>query len=153
MTDSRRLVVLVIAAAPLLTAALWMDHQPSYRPYRAAAIPAPAGSVPVSAVAGTGSRAGKLNPVPATPAARQLGQALFELNCAMCHGRTSSRPGPVGRKLTPPPPGLDHDLLQALSDAVIFQAMTEGFGRMPSFRDKLTVTERWNLVHYLRTRR
>ena len=77
----------------------------------------------------------------------------YQVNCAMCHGQTSAKPGPVGRKLSPPPPGLDHDLVGSLSDAAIFKAITFGFGRMPTFRDKLIPQERWNLVNYLRARK
>jgi hypothetical protein len=47
---------------------------------------------------------------------------------------------------------LDHNLLQRLDDAAIFKAITLGFGRMPSFQDKLTPSERWDLVNFLRTR-
>jgi mono/diheme cytochrome c family protein len=71
----------------------------------------------------------------------------------MCHGETSADRGPVGKKLVPPAPGLDHDMLKGLSDAAIFKAVTLGFGRMPAFKDKLTPGERWNLVNFVRTRK
>jgi mono/diheme cytochrome c family protein len=151
MTVTSRLTGLILVASPLLTAALWMDNQPSYRPYRSPALLAPAGSVPVTGRE-SGKEAGQPNLVPPSPEALARGRALFDINCAMCHGPTSARPGPVGLKLTPPPPGLDRNMVQGLSDAVIFQALTQGFGRMPSFRDKLTVSERWSLVNFLRTR-
>jgi mono/diheme cytochrome c family protein len=81
------------------------------------------------------------------------GKALFETNCLICHGQTSAERGPVGKKLIPPPPGLDHDMVKGLSDSTIFKAITFGFGRMPVFQDKLTPEERWNLVNFLRTRK
>jgi mono/diheme cytochrome c family protein len=93
------------------------------------------------------------NPVAPSPASLAEGKALFAINCAMCHGETSAERGPVGKKFTPPPPGLDHDMVKGLSDSAIFTAVTLGFGRMPSFQDKLTPEERWNLVNFLRTRR
>jgi mono/diheme cytochrome c family protein len=71
----------------------------------------------------------------------------------MCHGSASAERGPVGKKLVPSPPGLDHTLVRSRSDSAIFKAITFGFGRMPSFRDKLTPEERWNLVNFLRTRK
>jgi mono/diheme cytochrome c family protein len=152
MTGTSRWIWLILAAAPLLTAALWMDDQPSYRAYKAPILLAPAGSVPVSGRETTGKEAGKQNPLPSSAATVAQGKALFEINCAMCHGPTSSKPGPVGQKLTPPPPGLGRDMVQGLSDQDIFKALTNGFGRMPTFRDKLTVLERWSLINYLRTR-
>jgi mono/diheme cytochrome c family protein len=87
-----------------------------------------------------------------TPEFVAAGKALFEINCALCHGQTSSRPGPVGSKLTPPPPTLGHDMVRGLPDTLLLTAITNGFGRMPPFRDKLTPRERQQLLHFLRTR-
>jgi mono/diheme cytochrome c family protein len=70
----------------------------------------------------------------------------------MCHGQTSARPGAVGTRLKPPPPGLNRELVQGRSDSHIFNAITNGFGRMPPFKDKLAPLERWDLVNFLRTR-
>jgi len=144
--------LLVVAAAPLLMAALWMDTQPSYKPYRTPALPEPVGSVPVTGVESSERQTDLRNPTPASPASLAQGKTLFEINCVMCHGATSATRGPVGQKLNPPPPGLDHDLVHGLSDADIFNAMAFGFGRMPTFRTKLAPAERWHLVNYLRTR-
>ena len=150
MIRNARWVLLVVS--PLLMAALWMDHQPSYRPYQAPAIVAPAGSVPVTGRESAEQKSGMLNPVPAAAASLALGKTLFETNCAICHGQTSAKPGPVGQKLTPQPPALDHGMVQGLDDSFIFNAVSFGFGRMPPFRDKLTTVERWSLVNFLRTR-
>jgi mono/diheme cytochrome c family protein len=143
----------ILAIAPLLLAALFMDDQPSFRPYEAPVAAPPAGAVPV-----TGRKAGERkpdlrNPVPPTAGSLAQGKALFEINCAMCHGLMSDERGRAGRKLTPPPPGLDRELLRSRSDAHIYNAVTFGFGRMPAFGDKLTPRERWDLVNHLRTRK
>lgn len=145
--------LLVLATAPLLMAALWMDEQPSYKAYKAPVLSPPAGSVPVTGKEIISREAVFVNPVIPSAATLAEGKTLFEINCAMCHGRTSAGPGLVGQKLFPPPPGLGQDLLQSLSDSVIFKAITFGFGRMPSFQDKLKPQERWNLVNFLRTRK
>ena len=145
--------VALLAVAPLLMAALWMDRQPSHKPYQAPLLAAPAGSVPVTGREILSQDGDVRNQVAATAASLEQGKALFEINCAMCHGTMSAERGPVGRKLKPPPPGLDHDLLTIRSDAHIFKAVSFGFGRMPPFRDKLTPGERWHLVNFLRTRR
>ncbi len=142
--------VIVLALSPWLMAALWMDTQPSYRAYRAPAPPAPTGSVPVSGREAAGRQSGE--PALSGSAALAQGKALFAINCAMCHGPTSAKPGGVGLKLAPPPPGLDRGMLQGLSDTEIFNALTLGFGRMPPFRDKLSASERRSLIAYLRTR-
>ncbi len=142
--------VVILVAAPLLTAAIWLDKQPSYKPYQAPVLVPPAGSVPLS---GKELVPQEKNPVAPTEVSLAAGKALFETNCVMCHGKTSADRGPVGKKLVPPPPALDHDMVGGLTDATIFTAITKGFGRMPPFKDKLTPRERWELVDFLRTRR
>jgi len=141
--------LIILAIAPLLTAALWMDRQPSYKPYQSPVLTSPAESVPSSGrEVGTPEK----NPVKAAPHSLAQGKTLFAINCAMCHGEASSKPGSVGQKLDPPPPGLDHDRVSELPDAFIFRVITLGFGRMPPFKDKFTPSERWDLVNFLRTR-
>jgi mono/diheme cytochrome c family protein len=142
----------ILAAAPLLAAAIWMDRQPSYKPYQAPVLSPPKDSVPVTGKEIVPQGEFK-NPVLPTAESLAQGKTLFEINCALCHGMTSAEIGPVGKKLTPPPPGLGHDMVQGLSDATIFRAVTFGFGRMPPFQDKLTPEERWSLVNFLRTRK
>jgi mono/diheme cytochrome c family protein len=143
---------LILAAAPLLLAALWMDEQPSYKAYEAPVLSPPKGAVPVS---GREILAGGeiTNPVTPTAASLAQGEKLFTINCAMCHGPTPREPGPVGKKLRPPPPGLGPEMVRGLTDSAIFLAITRGFGRMPPFQERLTPQERWSLVNFLRTRK
>jgi mono/diheme cytochrome c family protein len=144
--------LVILAAAPLLMAALWMDDQPSFKPYQAPVLTPPATAVPVTGKELVSRRDVLNNPVPPNPESQARGKALFEINCALCHGQTSAQRGPVGLKLAPPAPALGQDMLQGLNDDTIFKAITLGFGRMPPFQGKLTPQERWNLVNYLRTR-
>lgn len=144
--------VFVMAAAPLLMAALWMDRQPSYKPYQAPVLVQPVGSVPITGKEVVSQDSELKNPLTPNQASLLQGKTLFTINCAMCHGEASAALGPVGMKLKPPPPGLDHELLRNRNDARIFKAITFGFGRMPPFKDKLTPQERWELVNFLRTR-
>jgi len=137
----------------LLMAAIWMDDQQSYKPYKAPVLSPPTDSVPVSGKEVVSGEAMLKNPVAPTEASLAQGRVLFETNCAICHGKTSAERGPVGKKLVPPPPALDQNMVKGLSDAVIFNAITNGFGRMPVFKDKLVPEERWKLVNYLRTRK
>jgi cytochrome c5 len=145
--------LIILAAAPLLMAAIWMDDQQSYKPYKAPVLSPPADAVPVSGKEIISQEMELKNPVKPDAEFLALGKALFDINCAICHGQTSSERGPVGKKLVPPPPGLDHDMVQGLSDSTIFKAVTFGFGRMPAFQDKLEPEERWSLVNFLRTRK
>jgi len=151
MKPIARLVIL--AAAPLLMAALWMDKQPSYKPYQVPLLSSPVGSVPVTGREIVSQGSDLKNPITPTATSLERGKTLFSINCAMCHGQSSAELGPVGKKLSPPPPVLEQDLVRERSDAHIFKAITFGFGRMPSFKDKLSPGERWNLLNFLRTRK
>jgi len=144
--------ILIVTAAPLLMAAMWMDVQPSPKPYQTPVLSPPAGSVPVTGTELVVPDSELRNPVGAAGSSLAEGKALFAINCAMCHGENSAEIGPVGKKLKPPPPGLNHAMLQKRSDAHIFKAVTLGFGRMPPFKGKLTQQQRWHLVNFLRTR-
>ena len=143
----------LLVAAPLVMEPLWMDKQPSHKAYEAPVLAPPAGAVPVSGKELVSQQAELKNSVTPTKGNLAQGKTLFDINCAMCHGQISAERGPVGKKLLPPPPGLDHDLVRGLSDSAIFKAITSGYGRMPLFRDKLTPQERWSLVNFLRTRK
>ena len=145
--------LVLMLCSPLLMAALWMDHQPSYKPYRAPVLSAPPGSVPVSGRESGEQKSGLVNPVPADSRSLALGKELFEINCAMCHGESSAKRGPVGRKFTPEPPPLDQGMVRLLDDSRIYNAISNGFGRMPPFGNRLSSAERWSLVNFLRTRK
>jgi mono/diheme cytochrome c family protein len=149
----RILQLAILAAVPLLMAALWMDDQQTSKPYRAPVLSPPAGAVPVSGKEIVSQQAELKNPITPTAASLSEGKVLFDINCAMCHGQTSAERGPVGKKLVPRPPGLDPGMVRGLSDSTIFKAITFGFGRMPSFKDKLKPEERWGLANFLRTRK
>lgn len=144
--------IVILIASPLLVAALWMDRQPSFKPYETPVLTPPATAVPFSGTKIVSGQNELQNPVAPTGASLSHGKTLFDINCAMCHGQTAAKPGPVGSKLKPPPPGLDRELVKLRSDSHIFNAITNGFGRMPPFKGKISPTERWDLINFLRTR-
>ena len=150
MNPMARMIILLVA--PLLMAALWMDQQPAFKPYQEPVLLPPVTAVPFSATEIVSRSVEPQNPV--TPGAQSLaqGKTLFAIYCALCHGETPAEPGLVGSKLKPPPPGLNSGLLKERSDAHLFKAISNGFGRMPPFKEKLAPEERWHLVNYLRTR-
>jgi mono/diheme cytochrome c family protein len=144
--------LLLAGVAPLLMAALWMDEQPSFKPYQAPVLTPPATAVPFSATTIVSPAAELQNPVPPDAASLAQGQEFFTIYCALCHGETSDKPGLVGARLKPPPPGLTPDVLKERGDTHLFRVIANGFGRMPPFKEKLAPQERWHLINFLRTR-
>ena len=150
MKPIARMIILVVA--PLLMAALWMDEQPSFKPYQEPVLLPPVTAVPFSGAKIGAKEDDQHNPVPPGAASLAQGKTFFAIYCALCHGETSDKPGLVGARLKPPPPGLTPAVLKDRSDAQLFRVIANGFGRMPPFKEKLAPQERWHLINFLRTR-
>jgi mono/diheme cytochrome c family protein len=91
------------------------------------------------------------NPVKPDPAALKEGQALYQKNCVICHGAKGASNGPAAGSLPQKPANFtDAKMMQHASDGELFWKMTTGRAPMPSWQDKLTETQRWELVIYLR---
>ncbi|MEK6775461.1 MAG: cytochrome c [bacterium] len=127
-----------------------MEDQPSFKAQEGPRLSSPDESVPVQGKEVFVPGETLINPVPASEASVQRGKTLFEINCAMCHGKQGFGDGPVGKKFLPQPANLHEQRIQQMNDAEIFIRITSGFGTMPSFQRRITPQERWNLVNYLR---
>lgn len=97
---------------------------------------------------------GQANPV--LPDARSVaaGQALFSNYCVPCHGETGKGDGPLGLTLNPRPADLTYHAIAGIhTDAQLFEWISNGFpgSRMPAFKARLSDTDRWNLVNFIRT--
>jgi mono/diheme cytochrome c family protein len=98
--------------------------------------------------------AGRVNPLGGDPTAVSEGVALFQSNCASCHGEHADGHGDAAAGLAPPPANFrGTDVLARHSDAYLFYRLTEGKPgtAMPSFRGALAERERWAVIAYLRS--
>ena len=98
--------------------------------------------------------AGRVNPRAGDAAAVSEGVALFQNNCASCHGERADGHGAAAAGLAPPPANFrGTDVLARHSDAYLFYRLTEGKPgtAMPSFRGALAESERWAVIAYLRS--
>ena len=111
---------------------------------------APAASVPIQgAVLIGGEPATK--PLPSSPDSVQRGKVLYGIDCAVCHGDTGVGDGKISAYFTPKPFDLSGQPVQNLADSEIFLIITNGRGPMPSLAENLLVSERWDVVNYVRT--
>lgn len=119
----------------------------------------PAGTVPREQLTGepllaTGQQDGRFAPnvpLPITPELLESGQSRFGIFCAVCHGAGGYGGSIVAMNMQPPrPPSLRSDTMRALPPGFLFQVVTNGFGRMPSYAAQLSVRERWAVVAYVR---
>ncbi len=93
------------------------------------------------------------NPVKADAASLAKGKRLFAVNCLPCHGDISKKPyqpGAVGKKTLQTPPDLTLDTYKTRTDGSIFATIHFGIRLMPGHGWKLTPTDHWDIVNYIR---
>ena len=94
------------------------------------------------------------NPVPADATSIAAGKAVYEKNCASCHGDTGKGDGRMGEELNPKPPDLtDAEWKHGSTDGEIFKVIHDGSPKtgMKSYGRKLTEHEIWDVVNYIRS--
>ena len=95
--------------------------------------------------------AAKKNPITSTPESIVAGQKIYSKTCVMCHGKTGDADGPAVIELNIHPAKLSDPHLAAESDGSLFWKITTGNKPMPAYGKRLSETDRWNLVNYVRT--
>jgi mono/diheme cytochrome c family protein len=129
----------------------FMEIQPAYRQMEDP-LPVPARSIPVEGPVAIPGMLPPENPIEADEASITRGAKLYAIHCQMCHGQTAEGNGPIGPFLANRPANLTSPVVQAKSDGSIFLAITNGIdGKMPPLNENLLVTERWDLVNFIRT--
>lgn len=93
------------------------------------------------------------DPWMSTPEVVAKGEALFQVNCAVCHGPKGAGDGPGGKALVPPPRnmvegqwkfgGSPFQLMKTVSNGSPGTSMAS-FGHLPE-------ADRWALIHYVRS--
>lgn len=96
------------------------------------------------------------NPLTFTPTNISKGKALYEQNCAACHGATGRGDGVAGANLQPPPADLTSTVRMPMaSDGYLYWAISEGGTAlntaMPPWKDILSESDIWHVILYLRT--
>ncbi|HXN99332.1 MAG TPA: cytochrome c [Candidatus Acidoferrales bacterium] len=92
------------------------------------------------------------NPVPPTVNSIREGMTSYSTHCQSCHGERGDGKGPRAEKLSIAPTNFtDAHAMGQVTDGELFWKISHGRRPMPSFQDKLTERERWQLVDYIRT--
>jgi mono/diheme cytochrome c family protein len=129
----------------------FMEIQPSYRPMENP-LPPPERSIPIEGPVAIPGMAAPANPVAADESSVARGAELYALHCQMCHGQTAEGTGPIAPFLANKPANLTSDVVQSKSDGSMFLTITNGItGKMPALNENLLVSERWDVVNFLRT--
>jgi mono/diheme cytochrome c family protein len=96
------------------------------------------------------ARAAVTNPYPVTAALLAAGRERYEIYCVPCHSPLGDGDGRVVQRGFPAPPSYHIDRLRAAPDRHFFDVMTNGYGIMLPYADRLTPPERWSVVAYIR---
>jgi mono/diheme cytochrome c family protein len=91
------------------------------------------------------------NPVAADQVSLQRGGILYDIHCALCHGKSGRGDGPLASYFTRTPERLSGPKAAAEFDGTVYLMILQGVGEMPSLAENLTIRERWDVINYIRT--
>ena len=77
------------------------------------------------------------------------GQERFNIYCAPCHGYTGDGDGMIVQRGFKEPPSFNQDRLRDAEPGYFFYAISNGFGSMPSYANRIPVHDRWLIIAYI----
>ncbi|HXU48992.1 MAG TPA: cytochrome c [Candidatus Binatia bacterium] len=89
-------------------------------------------------------------PFPITKADLERGRERFNVYCTPCHDYTGSGNGMIVQRGFPHPPSFHSDRLRQAPVGHFYGVMTNGFGAMYSYADRVDVGDRWRIAAYIR---
>jgi len=106
---------------------------------------------PASKWTAPAAEARKKNPVAVSESSLAAGQKIYLKRCLACHGKTGNGDGPDAADLGIHPAKLSDPAIVAETDGALFWKITVGKKPMPNYGSRLSPTDRWNVINYLRT--
>lgn len=97
------------------------------------------------------SEARKKNPVAVSESSLAAGQKIYVKRCVACHGKAGNGDGPDAAALGIHPAKLSDGLIREQTDGELFWKITVGKKPMPNYGSRLSPTDRWNVINYLRS--
>lgn len=81
----------------------------------------------------------------------ERGQSRYDVYCAPCHSVVGDGDGMVVRRGFPRPPSFHQVRLRDAPDRHVFDVITQGYGVMPAYADRVAPPDRWAIVAWVRT--
>jgi mono/diheme cytochrome c family protein len=153
MTKSKRVYSLFLASTLLLIGASScvqkmgkIGHMKTYGP-NALRVP-PAGTV----AKGSLSQANKMTKLPSPIPHEMLvrGQERYNIYCSPCHDYTGQGNGMIVQRGFLAPPSYHSDRLISAPDQHFVDVITQGYGAMYSYADRVPLSDRWAITAYIR---
>jgi mono/diheme cytochrome c family protein len=89
-------------------------------------------------------------PFPITQSVLERGKQRYEIFCSVCHGMTGDGDGIVVRRGFRRAASFNDDRLRQAPVGHFFDAITNGWGAMPSYASQIPVQDRWAIIGYIR---
>ena len=97
------------------------------------------------------AEARKKNPVAVNESSLAAGQKIYLKRCVQCHGKMGNGDGPDAADLGIHPAKLSDPVIRQEPDGELFWKISVGKKPMPNYGTRLSPTDRWNVINYLRT--
>jgi len=109
---------------------------------------APGGVAPIGAAAYPDDV--EVFPIPVTKELVHRGKERYEIFCSACHGYTGNGDGMIVRRGFRRAAAFNDDRLRQAPVGHFFDAITNGWGAMPSYAAQVPVQDRWAIIAYIR---
>jgi mono/diheme cytochrome c family protein len=90
------------------------------------------------------------NPLVLTAELLSRGRERYQIYCLPCHGFGGDGDGMIVRRGFSPPPTYHQERLRKEPDSHFFGVITNGYGAMYSYADRVPEADRWAIVAYIR---
>lgn len=92
----------------------------------------------------------ELFPIAVTEEVVRRGKERFEIFCSVCHGFTGYGDGMVVRRGFRQAANFHDERVRSAPVGHYFDAITNGWGAMPSYASQIPVQDRWAIIAYVR---
>lgn len=89
-------------------------------------------------------------PIPVTEDVVKRGHQRYDIFCSVCHGLTGNGDGMIVRRGFRRAASFNDDRLRQAPVGHFFDAITNGWGAMPSYASQIPVQDRWAIIAYIR---
>lgn len=127
-----------------------MSSQNKDKAWHAAEKPPNGLSWPLTAPEGMVTRDAPVPPPNLSLALLQRGRERYQIACAPCHAATGDGHGMIVTRGFPPPPPLDDPRIVAQPTRHYYDVITDGYGVMYSFAERVAPHDRWAIAAYIR---
>jgi mono/diheme cytochrome c family protein len=87
---------------------------------------------------------------PVTAELLRRGQERYSIYCLPCHSPLGDGDGPIVRRGFPAPPSYHQQRLRQAPDRHFYDVITQGYGVMVPYADRVAPDDRWAIVAYIR---